>query len=143
MRKKKCRDAEYYFRIDLSALLGIFFAIFITLATQNSISHGAAVDLVKSRNATPAPTALREDAMWISVTRDGKWYFGARRVSPEELPSRILEGLRNGAENRVFLLVDARAKYKDAEMVLEEIQRTKVRRVTFLTFRSFGASYNR
>ena len=143
MRKKKRWDAEYFFRIDVSALFGVFLAIFITLANGNSISRGAGVDLAKSRNAALVPSALRDDAMWISVTRDGKWYFGDRRVSPEELPSRILEGLRSGAENRVFLLVDARARYEDAEIALQEIQRTRVWRVTFLTSRSFDATYNR
>ena len=132
--KKKRRDAEYYLRIDVSALLGIFFAIFIMLVLSVPSSHqGVGVDLAKTWNSTLVPSAVREDAMKVAVTRDGKLYFRSRRVSQAELPNMILGGLRSGSENRVFLLVDARAKYVDVLLALEAIQRTRVRRVTFLT----------
>jgi len=140
IRKKKRRDAEYFLQIDVSALFGIFLAIFIAFANGNSISHGAGVDLVRSRNATLVPTALRDDAMWISVTRDGKWYFGDRQVALDGLPSKILEALHSGAEKRVFLLVDARAKYKDAEMAVDGIRSARIRRITFLTYQGSAPS---
>jgi biopolymer transport protein ExbD/biopolymer transport protein TolR len=103
------------------------------MVAQPSPHRGAGVDMVKSENSTLVPGARREDAMTVAVTRDGKLYFAYRRVSPAELPSKILEGRRGGAENRVYLLVDARARYCDVVIALENVQRAGIRRVTFLT----------
>ena len=71
--------------------------------------------------------------MTVTVTRDGKMYFANRQSSRAELPDKILAALRGRAENRVYLLVDARARYSDVEKALEGVQRSQVRHVTFLT----------
>ena len=134
MRNKKRRDEEYYFRIDVTPLLGVFFIMWIALGPGTAmVTHGAGVDLAKSGNSGLIPSAVRGDAMKVAVARDGKLYFCGRQSTPAELPNRILEGVQSGSENRVFLLVDARAKYKDAVTALDGVQRTRVRRVTFLT----------
>jgi biopolymer transport protein ExbD len=133
MRNKKRRDAKYYCRIDVSGLIGIFFFFFIMFVLSAPPYHDMPVDLVKSWHSSLVPSAVREDAMKVSVTRDGRVYFGSRQVSLAELPNRIVEALRSGSENRVFLLVDARARYSDVVTALESVQRARVRRVTFLT----------
>jgi biopolymer transport protein ExbD len=96
--------------------------------------HGhSSVDLAKTEYSILVPAARREDAMRVMITRDGRMYFGGRAISLAELPSKILEGQRGGAENRVYLLVDARAKFADVVMALQGVQRAKIGRVTFLT----------
>ena|ERR1700722_3533257 len=133
-KKRRSRRAEYYCGIDVSALIGILWVLFLILVlTQPSPHHGVGVDLVKSEYSTPVRGARREDAMTVTVTRDGKMYFANRQSSRAELPDKILAALRGRAENRVYLLVDARARYSDVEKALEGVQRSQVRHVTFLT----------
>jgi biopolymer transport protein ExbD len=79
------------------------------------------------------PGALREDAMRVAVARDGMVFFGNQRILPEELRDQIRDGLRAGAENRIYISADARAKYLDVKSVLENIRQSGVRRVSFIT----------
>jgi biopolymer transport protein ExbD/biopolymer transport protein TolR len=133
-RKRKVRRADYYCSIDSTALAGVFVVLLVMLmVAQPSAHHGLSVDLAKSEYWAFAPGARREDAMTLAVTRDGRLYFRSRQISSPQLPGEILEGIRSGAENRVYLLVDARAKYSDVVTALQGVQRAKVRRVTFLT----------
>jgi biopolymer transport protein ExbD len=79
------------------------------------------------------PGAGREDAMRISITRDGKVYFRNHQVALDALPDEIQEGLRNGAERRIYLAIDARAKYGDAKAILVQIRLAGIENVSFLT----------
>jgi len=79
------------------------------------------------------PGALREDAMRISIRRDGSIFFRDHRVILQDLPEKIREGLRNGAENRIYLNMDARAKYGETIAVLDQIRLAGIERVSFLT----------
>jgi biopolymer transport protein ExbD len=80
------------------------------------------------------PGAAREDAMQIHVTRDGRIYFGNLQVVRNDLPNLIRKGLHDGAESKVYLAVDARAKYGEVPPILEEIRLAGVGNVAFLTW---------
>jgi biopolymer transport protein ExbD len=135
-RRTTKRRSTYYCWMDVSALLAVFLVIFISLAVSpsgNRGSHGAGVDLLKSAHSRLLPRAIREDALRVAVTRDGQLYFGNRRVSPEELPKQIRNGIRGGAENRAYISADARVKYGDVKIVLDQIRSAGVENVSFLT----------
>jgi hypothetical protein len=68
------------------------------------------------------PGAEREDAMQISVTRDGRIYFRNNIIMLQDLPEQIRQGVQNGAEKRIYLNADARAKYADVLAVLDQIR---------------------
>jgi biopolymer transport protein ExbD len=57
--------------------------------------------------------------MQISVTRDGQVYLRDSHLMCGDLADEIRERVRNGAEKKVYLAVDARAKYGDAKAVLD------------------------
>jgi biopolymer transport protein ExbD len=70
--------------------------------------------------------------MLVGVARDGRVYFGTVRITPDEVPDKIRDGLRGGAENWVYLAVDSRARYSDVKAVLDRIREAGVERVSFL-----------
>jgi len=78
------------------------------------------------------PRAVREDALSVAVTRDGKIYFRNVPISAKNLPDRIREGLKNGAEKKVYLRADARARYGDVKQALIEIRQAGIDNVCFL-----------
>lgn len=92
-----------------------------------------AVDRAVAANSTALPGALREDAMQISITRDGRVFFRNDRVMLVNLPEEIRKGLRDGAEKRIYLNADARVKYGDAVAVLNQIRLAGIRDVSVLT----------
>ena len=79
------------------------------------------------------PKARREDAIRLSVTSDGSLYFRDQRVAAYEIPDLIREGVRNGAEKKVYVSADARAKYGRVLQVLDGIQLAGVEKVCFIT----------
>jgi biopolymer transport protein ExbD len=121
--------------MDVSALLAVFLVIFISLAVtpENLCSRGAVVDLFTSAHSRLTPHAIREDALRVVVTRDGRLFLGKHEVVPEELPHELRESVRAGAENRVYVMVDSRAKYGDVKPALNKISLLGVRNVSFLT----------
>jgi biopolymer transport protein ExbD len=91
------------------------------------------VDLFTSAHSSLTPHAIREDALQVVMTRDGRLFLGNREVVPEELPHELRESVRAGAENRVYVMVDSRAKYGDVKPALNGIGLSGVRNVSFLT----------
>jgi biopolymer transport protein ExbD len=51
----------------------------------------------------------------------------------EDLADEIRKRIRNGVEKKVYLAVDARAKYGDAKAVLNQIRMAGIENVSFLT----------
>jgi len=130
------RRSEYYCRIDGAAFAGIMCALLVLFMTPTAPFHSrrwGSVDLPRINHSTPLLGARREDAMFVGVARDGQVYFGAFRITQDELPARIRDGLRDGAEDRIYLAADARAKYSSVAVVLRRIREAGVERVSFLT----------
>ena len=97
------------------------------------VTHGSGVDLPRTWYAGPMPRAVREDALSVPVTRDGKIYFRNVPISAKDLPDKIREGLKNGAEKKVYLRADTRARYGDVKQALIEIRQAGIENVCFLT----------
>jgi biopolymer transport protein ExbD len=91
------------------------------------------VDLFNARHSTRMPGARKEDALTVVLTRDGAIYFRELHITLEDLPDEIREGLRSGAERKIYFRVDARDKYGDVPAVLEKIRLAGVEKVAFLT----------
>jgi hypothetical protein len=83
-------------------LFFLFFAIVgVQAAPHYWDSYIERVELAKSRNAIPQKGADREDAIHISVVRDGKVFFSAQlftheQVTPASLPQKIDAAIENG-----------------------------------------------
>jgi biopolymer transport protein ExbD len=94
--------------------------------------HGIRVDRVVARHIRKMPGARREDAIKICVMRDGASCFGYSRVKGNDLPDKIRDAVRNGAEKRIYLEVDARARYSDVSAVLSQIQGAGIQNLSTL-----------
>ena len=120
--KSANRRNELYCRIDPAPFAAIVFAIFYLflgpLGTTDVPVHRWNVDRVTMQHAKNLPRANREDAIWITLSRDGSVYFRNSRVRPDQLPNRIHDAVLNGAEKRIYLNVDARARYGDMGTLL-------------------------
>ena len=133
-RREAKRRSTYYSRIDASAFASVLLAIFYIL-TGGIVPDAplqVPVDRPKARNAISQPDALREDAIGVGVTRDGRIYFRGAPVNLDELATRITEALQGGARKKVFLAADARARNLDVELVIEQVKLTEITDVIIL-----------
>jgi biopolymer transport protein ExbD len=129
------RRDQLFCQIDLYPLVGIVLVLLIIFMVGEPTPHHPIfdyVDLPQSTKSTPMLSALREDALRVFLTRDGTIYFRNSGTAPDDLSRSLREGLRNGAEKRVFLIVDTRARYADVEPVLDAVRLAGIARATFI-----------
>ena len=122
-------------RTDFYPLVGVALTLLVAfmLETPTYPHHGVIADLPHSGYASQMPKAMREDAQIVSVMRDGRIYFGNTPMSAEDLPDKFREGLKKGAEKKVYIRADARARYVDVKQVLVEIRQAGIENVCLLT----------
>jgi biopolymer transport protein ExbD len=130
--KSAHRGNELRARIDLSVAAIISFLLLVVFMVLPQPHRGVAVDLVVSRHTHYLPAAVRENAMKVMLTRDGSIYFHNSKVLPDSLPDMIREAIRDGAEKRIYLEIDARARYSDVSAVLSQIQATGLQNVSLI-----------
>ena len=107
--------------------------LFMFLPGTTDTPRSVSVDRPLAYHSTSMPGALKEDAILVSITRDGNIFFRDQRVLRLELANEIREAVRSGAEKQVYLVVDARARYGDAILVLAQIRFAGIENVNFLT----------
>lgn len=90
------------------------------------------VDLALSVHAASEPKAVREDSIRVAITRDGSLYFRNVKIAPNDLPKMICDAVQNGAERKVYLVVDARARYRDVKAVYDAIAEGGVNEVSLI-----------
>jgi len=136
VRRSKFRSNHLICHIDVSAFLAVVVALLYLLMAPSffpDFHPQKLVDLAKVGHARSLRAADREDALVVAVTRDGSVYMGVEKLRAQDLPDKIQEGVRHGAENRVYIKADARARFRDVSAVLDEVRASGVENVAFLT----------
>jgi biopolymer transport protein ExbD len=133
--QKRPRPSQLLNRIDFWAFLSIEIVLLIIFMVHvpSNPYHRAPIDLAAVDHARPMPGAIREDALLITVTRDGRVFYGTYQMQSGDLPPAIQEAVRRGSERKVYLKVDARAKYGDAVVVMDQIQHAGIQNVGIIT----------
>jgi biopolymer transport protein TolR len=120
-------------RIEAYPLGVLAFALLITFMIGTARPHhGFSADLPRSRYASPMPRAVREDAQIVSVMPDGQIYYRNLRITTDDLQDQIRESVRNGADRKIYIRADARARYSHVKGVLREISKSGIENVCFL-----------
>ena len=135
MERKAKRTSRFYSNMNLWPFVGLLLALLIMFMGAPVGHPFVAVDLPGSFFATAQPKAAREDAMKVHITRDGRVYFRTQQVQLKSLPILIRGAVGEGAEKKVYLAVDSRAKYRDAAAVLGQIGDAGIRDISFLAYK--------
>jgi len=114
----------------------VVFVILLMFMVQPMVfDHGGSVDLAKVFHPVPMPGALREDAMQIWITRDGRLYFGSDQILADTLPERIQQRLKDrDVERKVYIKADRRARWGAVRTALDGVRSAGVLRVAFLVY---------
>jgi biopolymer transport protein ExbD len=97
------RRNELLCRIDMWGFVSVMLAILVW--TRFGLPHPpyadrSSVDRAIAKHSNLQPDAQKEDALLISITRDGSVFFRDHRIVPTDLASEIREGVRSGAEKK-------------------------------------------
>jgi biopolymer transport protein ExbD len=93
-------DGRYVIEMNLWPFVGVLIVLLVVfmMSPPRPMPGMHHVDLAAVNRASRMPLAAREDAIQVSVTRDGQLYFGYNRIPRESLPERIRESVRDGSE---------------------------------------------
>jgi biopolymer transport protein TolR len=119
--------------IDVTAFASVML-VFVWMfmgpvVTEVDRHRGASVDLPLVGDPISMRAADREDAMVVGITRDGKVFFRTDPVTVEWLPGRIREGVSQGAERKVYIKADRRAKYGWVAEVLDSVRSAGIEKI--------------
>jgi len=107
--------------------------VLVMTLLRNGISlsnphHGVSVDIPKVILPHFMAGATREDAIVITIMRDGKIYLRNNQITKEELTREIGESVKHGAEERIY---NEHVYYLVVRDVLGEVRQAGVENVTF------------
>ncbi|WP_031495829.1 ExbD/TolR family protein [Bryobacter aggregatus] len=114
--------------VDVMLVMLIIFMVITPM-----LQKGVSVDKVQAKNPIAMKDADKEDAILVSVTRNGDTYLGTTRMAPDQMPSKIKDMLTNKPEKIVFISADKRAKYERVVTVVDEIRNAGVEQLGLLT----------
>jgi biopolymer transport protein ExbD len=86
--------------------------------SSQQLQKGVSVQLAPTNNAKPMPAADDQNAWVVSISSDGRLWFGADLVTRDGLVNKMISTPRNRNQN-LYIKADARAAYSDVEFVLK------------------------
>ena len=115
--------------VDVMLVLLIIFMV-VTPMLQKGIS----VDMAKVNNPEPMQDADKEDALLVSITRDGKVYFGTDQIQDiDSLTTKVKDRLANKQDKRVYVKADMRARFGGVVKVVDSVRAAGVDDLGLLT----------
>ena len=94
---------------------------------------GISVDLPPTINAVAVPDADKQDALVVTVTRDGSVYLGVNLTSTATLAEEVRNVLSHRSQKTLYIKADARIRYASLVRILDSVGTAGVQAVTLLT----------
>jgi biopolymer transport protein TolR len=129
--------------INVTPMVDVMLCVLIIfMVITPMLNKGANIELPKARNPIPLADADKEDAIKVSITRDGQVFLspGLERVNPEDLAPKVRDLLTGRTSRMVFLRADGRAKYEQVEDVVDNLRSGGVDQLGLLTEQDMAAA---
>jgi biopolymer transport protein ExbD len=109
----------------------VLLVIFMVITPM--LQKGQSVDMAKVTNPTPMQDAEKEDALMVTVMRNGDVFFSNDKVAPDSLTSKLKDRLVNHQDKRVYVKADARAHFGNVVQVVDAVRAAGVDDLGLLT----------
>lgn len=124
--------------VCLTMLAGVAIVAASRTGQTPALQKGISVQMATSSHAAAVPEADRENAWIVTVTADGKIYFGTEPVTPDGLAEQMKTRPRNRAA-RLYLKADAGAPFSEVRQALRAAREDLFDDVVLLTAQSESA----
>jgi len=114
--------------VDVMLVLLIIFMVVTPM-----LQKGVSVDLAKVNNPVQMDDADKEDALLVSVTRNGEVYLGSDHITVDVLTTKVRDRLTNNPDKRVYVKADMRARYGGVVEVVDAVRAAGVDDLGLLT----------
>lgn len=114
--------------VDVMLVMLIIFMVITPMLTK-----GVSVDMAKTTNPIAMQDADKDDAILVSITRNGDTFLGSNRTAADQLPAKVKDLLTNKLDKTVYLKADARARYERVVEVVDNLRAAGVDTLGLLT----------
>ena len=132
---KRNEGAKVSSEINVTPMVDVMLVLLIIfMVVTPMLQKGISVDMAKVNNPEQMPDADKEDALLVSITRDGKVYFGSEQVGDvSNLTQKVKDRLTNKPDKRVYVKADLRARYGAVVNVVDSVRSAGVDDLGLLT----------
>jgi biopolymer transport protein ExbD len=110
--------------------------LIIMMVITPMLQKGMSVDLAQTNNPVKMPDANKDDAIIVSIARDGTIYLKSTRIDPSQLTSDVQTAVQNRLNKVVFIKSDERAKYGAVVQAVDDIRAAGVEQLGLITQKS-------
>ncbi|HUO17136.1 MAG TPA: biopolymer transporter ExbD [Verrucomicrobiae bacterium] len=132
---KRNEGAKVNSNINVTPMVDVMLVLLIIfMVVTPMLQKGISVDMAKVNNPTPMEDADKEDALLVSITRDGKVYLGSDQIAVDSLTEKVKDRMATHPENReVYVKSDMRARYGSVVQVVDAVRAAGVDDLGLLT----------
>jgi biopolymer transport protein TolR len=131
---KRNEGAKINSDINVTPMVDVMLVLLIIfMVVTPMLQHGVSVDMAQVNNPEQMPDADKEDALLVSVMRNGDVFFGTDKISVDSLTSKVKDRLVNKADKRVYVKADARAHFGNVVQVVDSVRAAGVDDLGLLT----------
>jgi biopolymer transport protein ExbD/biopolymer transport protein TolR len=131
---KRDEGAKISSEINVTPMVDVMLVLLIIfMVVTPMLQKGHSVDMAKVNNPEQMPDADKEDALLVTVTRDGQVYFGTDQISMDSLTNKVKDRLANKQDKRVYVKADMRARFGYVVQVVDDVRAAGVDDLGLLT----------
>jgi biopolymer transport protein TolR len=131
---KRNEGAKISSDINVTPMVDVMLVLLIIfMVVTPMLQKGVSVDMAKVNNPEQMPDADKEDALLVSVTRDGHVFFGTDEISIDNLTTKVKDRIANRPDKRVYVKADMRAHFGNVVQVVDGVRSAGVDDLGLLT----------
>src|SRR5579863_8155066 len=131
---KRNEGAKVSSDINVTPMVDVMLVLLIIfMVVTPMLQKGVSVDMAKVDNPLPMEDADKEDALLVSITRDGKVYFGTDQITIDNLTTKVKDRLTNHQDKRVYVKADMRTRFGGVVQVVDAVRAAGVDDLGLLT----------
>ena len=131
---KRNEGAKVSSEINVTPMVDVMLVLLIIfMVVTPMLQKGISVDMAQVNNPEQMPDADKEDALLVSITRDGKVYFGSEQMAVDNLTGKVKDRLANKPDKRVYVKADMRARFGGVVQVVDSVRAAGVDDLGLLT----------
>jgi biopolymer transport protein ExbD/biopolymer transport protein TolR len=131
---KRDEGAKISSAINVTPMVDVMLVLLIIfMVVTPMLQKGISVDMAPVNNPEQMPDADKEDALLVSITRDGKVYFGSEQMAVDNLTGKVKDRLANKQDKRVYVKADMRARFGSVVQVVDSVRAAGVDDLGLLT----------
>ncbi|HWY03115.1 MAG TPA: biopolymer transporter ExbD [Candidatus Acidoferrum sp.] len=131
---KRNEGAKVSSEINVTPMVDVMLVLLIIfMVVTPMLQKGISVDMAPVNNPEQMPDADKEDALLVSITRDGKVYFGSEQMAVDNLTGKVKDRLANKPDKRVYVKADMRARFGSVVQVVDAVRAAGVDDLGLLT----------